>query len=166
MGCRSARLYALPREAVVLVTGQTLASRTVTGDIAAMIVATAAATAVGFWLSYAGLHDFVLRAGLRGAKGWAWPGSVDLFILAGEAGVTIAALRRQQDKAAWVYLAIGFAASVTANVLHVDPSALAWTRYAVAAVPRSPRCSRWLPYSDRSTRWPSTRCPRRQPQRI
>ncbi len=73
-GCRSARLYALPREAVVLVTGQTLASRTVTGDIAAMIVATAAATAVGFWLSYAGLHDFVLRAGLRGAEGWARPG--------------------------------------------------------------------------------------------
>lgn len=116
-------------------TGRTLASRTVTGVIAAMIAATAAATAVGFWLSYAGLHDFAVHAGLRGPEAWAWPGSVDLFILAGEAGVTIAALRRQQDRAAWVYLGLGFAASVTANVLHVDPSALAWTRYAVAAVP-------------------------------
>lgn len=109
----------------------TLANRVVTG----VIVATGAATAVGFWLSYAGLHDFAVHAGLRGPEAWAWPGSVDLFILAGEAGVTIAALRRQQDKAAWIYLAIGFAASVTANVLHVEPAALAWTRYAVAAVP-------------------------------
>lgn len=118
-------------------TGQdkTLAARTVTGVIAGMVAATATATAVGFWLSYAGLHSFALRAGLHGAEAWAWPGSVDLFILAGEAGVTISALRRHQDKAAWLYLAIGFAASVTANVLHVDPSALHWTRYAVAAVP-------------------------------
>ncbi len=53
-GCRSARLYALPREAVVLVTGQTLASRTVTGVIAAMIVAT-------------GSHGGGLLAELRGA---------------------------------------------------------------------------------------------------
>ena len=114
---------------------RTLASRTVTGVIAGMVAATATATAVGFWLSYDGLHVFALRAGLHGPEAWAWPASVDLFILAGEAGVTISALRRHQDRAAWVYLAIGFAASVTANVLHVDPSALAWIRYAVAAVP-------------------------------
>jgi len=112
-----------------------LAQRTVTGVIAGMVVATAAATLVGFWLSYDGLHQFALRAGLHGPEAWAWPASVDLFILAGEAGVTISALRRRQDRAAWCYLALGFAASVTANVLHVDPSALHWTRYAVAAVP-------------------------------
>jgi hypothetical protein len=118
-------------------TGQskTLASRTVTGVIAGMVAATATATAVGFWLSYDGLHVFALRAGLHGPEAWAWPASVDLFILAGEAGVTISALRRHQDWAAWLYLAIGFAASVTANVLHVDPSGLFWIRYAVAAVP-------------------------------
>jgi hypothetical protein len=112
-----------------------LATRTVTGVIAGMVAATATATAVGFWLSYDGLHVFALRAGLHGPEAWAWPASVDLFILAGEAGVTISALRRHQDRAAWLYLAIGFAASVTANVLHVDPAALGWTRYAVAAVP-------------------------------
>lgn len=49
--------------------------------------------------------------------------------------MTISALRRAEDWQAWAYLAIGFAASVTANVLHVDPAALHWTRYAVAAVP-------------------------------
>ncbi len=46
-------------------TGQdnTLAARIVTGVAACMVVATAAATAVRFWLSYRGLHDFALRAG-------------------------------------------------------------------------------------------------------
>jgi hypothetical protein len=112
-----------------------LAGRTVTGVVAAMVAATASATAVGFWLSYDGLHVFALRSGLHGAEAWAWPASVDLFILAGESGVTVSALRRTRDRAAWLYLAIGFAASVTANVLHVDPAALHWTRYAVAAVP-------------------------------
>jgi len=114
---------------------KTLAARIVTGVAACMVVATTAATAVGFWLSYRGLHDFALRAGLHGPEAWAWPASVDLFIAAGEAGVTISALRRHQDRAAWIYLAIGFAASVTGNVLHVDPAGLFWTRYAVAAVP-------------------------------
>lgn len=49
-------------------TGQkALPARIVTGVAACMVVATAAATAVGFWLSYRGLHDFALRAGLHGA---------------------------------------------------------------------------------------------------
>jgi hypothetical protein len=80
-----------------------LATRTVTGVIAGMVAATAIATGVGFWLSYAGLHDFALRAGLHGAEAWAWPASVDLFILAGEAGVTISALRRVEDRAVWMH---------------------------------------------------------------
>lgn len=112
-----------------------LAQRTVTGVVAGMVVAVAAATAVGFWLSYDGLHAFALHAGLRGPEAWAWPASVDLFIAAGEAGVTISSLRRRTDPAAWVLLALGFGASVTANVLHVDPAALSWTHYAAAAVP-------------------------------
>jgi hypothetical protein len=64
--------------------------------------------------------------------------SVDLFILADESGLTVSALRRQQDRAAWLYLLIGFTGSVTANVPHIDPAALYWTRYAVAAVPPVP----------------------------
>lgn len=112
-----------------------LAQRTVTGVVAGMVVAVAAATGVGFWLSYDGLHAFALHSGLSGPEAWAWPASVDLFIAAGEAGVTISALRRRKDHAAWAYLAVGFAASVTANVLHVDPAALHWTHYAAAGVP-------------------------------
>jgi hypothetical protein len=112
-----------------------LAARTVTGVVAGMVVVTAAATAVGFWLSYSGLHDFALRAGLRGPECWAWPSSVDLFIAAGEAGVTISALRKEPDWPAWAYLGLGFAMSVTGNVMHVYLGDLPWARYAVAAVP-------------------------------
>jgi Protein of unknown function (DUF2637) len=114
---------------------KTLAGRTVTGVVAGMVLVTAAATAVGFWLSYSGLHDFALRAGLRGPEAWAWPSSVDLFIAAGEAGVTISALRRESDWPAWCYLGLGLAMSVTGNVLHVHPGPLPWPPYAVAAVP-------------------------------
>lgn len=111
------------------------AARAVTGTVAGMVLVTAAATAVGFWLSYSGLHDFALRAGLRGPEAWAWPSSVDLFIAAGEAGVTISALRKEPDWPAWCYLGLGLAMSVTGNVLHVHHTPLAWTPYAVAAVP-------------------------------
>jgi hypothetical protein len=110
--------------------------RIVAGVIAAMVVAVTAATAVGFWLSYGGLHDFAVTAGgLTGPEAWAWPASVDLFIVAGEAGVTISALRHRRDLMAWGYLLVGFAASVTGNVLHVHPGYLPWAKYAVAAVP-------------------------------
>ena len=113
----------------------TLAARTVTGVVAGMVVVTAAATVVGFWLSYGGLHQFAVRSGLAGAEAWAWPASVDLFIAAGEAGVTISALRRERDHGAWVYLVLGLVASVSGNTLHVDPGHLSWAPYAVAAVP-------------------------------
>ena len=116
-------------------TADRLAARTVSSVMAAMVAATGAATAVGFWLSYNGLHDFAARAGLSGAEAWMWPASVDLFIIASEAGVTISALRRERDWGAWVYLALGFAASVTGNILHVHPGQLPWPPYAVAAVP-------------------------------
>jgi hypothetical protein len=111
------------------------ADRVIRGAVAFMAAATVAATVTGFWLSYDGLHQFALRAGLRGSEAWAWPASVDLFILAGELGITIAAVSRKKDPMAWVYLLAGFLPSVAFNVLHVDPVALPWGRYAVAAVP-------------------------------
>ena len=114
---------------------ESFAQRVVRGAVAALAVATVAATVVGFWLSYAGLHAFAVRSGLRGPEAWAWPASVDLFILAGELGVTISAIRRQRDPLAWCYLLAGFGPSVAFNVLHVDPAAITWGRYAVAAVP-------------------------------
>jgi len=97
-----------------------LAERTVTGVIAGMVAATATATAVGFWLSCDGLHVFALRAGLHGPEAWAWPASVDLFILAGEAVAAISALRRHTDWAAWAYLAIGCRRQNTFRAILLD----------------------------------------------
>jgi len=111
------------------------AQRVVRGAVGFMAAATVAATAVGFWLSYAGLHAFARRSGLHGAEAWAWPASVDLFILAGELGITISAIRGKRDRLAWCYLLAGFGPSVAFNVLHVATIAPAWGRYAVAAVP-------------------------------
>jgi hypothetical protein len=111
------------------------AQRVVRGAVAFMAVTTVAATAVGFWLSYAGLHAFAVRSGLHGAEAWAWPASVDLFILAGELGITISAIRHRKDKLAWCYLLAGSGPSVAFNVLHVATITPAWGRYAVAAVP-------------------------------
>ena len=116
-----------------------LAQRVVRAAIVALAAATIAATVVGFWLSYAGLHSFAVRSGLRGPEAWAWPASVDLFILAGELGVTISAIRRQRDPLARCYLLAGFGPSVAFNVLHVATVAPSWGRYAVAAVPPWPR---------------------------
>ena len=103
--------------------------------IAASVIAVVFASAVGFWLSYAGLHAFAFRAGLRGPEAWAWPASVDLFILAGELGVTISAVKGRHDKIAWAYLTGAALLSVTFNVLHVQADPVWWGRYAVAAVP-------------------------------
>ena len=110
--------------------------RVLSACYAIMAGVTVIATGVGFWLSYAGLHSFAVRAGLRGPEAWAWPSSVDLFILAGELGITIATLRdSRHDWRAWVYFGMGAGPSVAFNVLHVTVHALGWARYGVAATP-------------------------------
>jgi Protein of unknown function (DUF2637) len=122
-----------------MVTGMTedsIAVRAVSACYALMAAVTILATAVGFWLSYAGLHSFAVRAGLSGPEAWAWPSSVDLFILAGELGITISTLRDgHPDWRAWGYFAAGCAPSVMFNVLHVTVHAPGWGKYAVAATP-------------------------------
>jgi len=101
-----------------------------------MAVVTVVATGIGFWLSYAGLHSFAVRAGVTGAEAWAWPSSVDLFILAGELGITISTLRDgRYDWRAWVYFGAGCGPSVTFNILHASAQLPEWTRYAVGATP-------------------------------
>jgi uncharacterized protein DUF2637 len=112
-----------------------IAVRSVNACYALMAAVTVVATAVGFWLSYAGLHSFAVRAGLRGPESWAWPSSVDLFILAGELGITISTLRDgATDWRAWVYFGAGAGPSVAFNVLHVL-HIVSWAKYAVAATP-------------------------------
>jgi len=101
-----------------------------------MAAVTIIATGVGFWLSYAGLHSFAVLAGLSGPEAWAWPASVDLFILAGELGITISTLRDgRPDWRAWCYFAAGCGPSVAFNVLHVTSHFPPWGKYAVAATP-------------------------------
>jgi len=113
-----------------------IAVRSVNACYALMAAVTVIATAVGFWLSYAGLHSFAVRAGLSGPEAWAWPSSVDLFILAGELGITISTLRDgATDWRAWVYFAAGAGPSVAFNVLHVTEHTVGWAKYAVAATP-------------------------------
>jgi len=112
-----------------------LAVRIVSACYSLMAAVTVIATAVGFWLSYAGLHAFAVRAGLAGPEAWAWPSSVDLFILAGELGITISTLRDgAPDLRAWGYFAAGAGPSVAFNVLHVV-HVVGWAKYAVAATP-------------------------------
>ncbi len=116
--------------------GNSIAVRSVNACYALMAAVTVIATAVGFWLSYAGLHSFAARAGLRGPEAWAWPSSVDLFILAGELGITISTLRDgKADRRAWVYFVAGAGPSVAFNVLHVAVHTPGWGKYAVAATP-------------------------------
>ena len=113
-----------------------MSARVVEACYVTMAAVTVIATAVGFWLSYAGLHSFAVHAGLSGPEAWAWPASVDLFILAGELGITISTLRDgRPDWRAWGYFAAGCGPSVMFNVLHVAGRFPAWGRYAVAATP-------------------------------
>jgi Protein of unknown function (DUF2637) len=115
---------------------RSVSARVIESCYVLMAAVTVIGTAVGFWLSYAGLHSFAVQAGLSGPEAWAWPASVDLFILVGELGITISALRDgRTDWRAWGYFAAGCGPSVTFNVLHVTQHFPPWGKYAVAATP-------------------------------
>lgn len=100
--------------------------RAVAAVVRFMVAAVATATGIGFWLSYSNLHDFAIRTGTHGAEAWAWPGSVDLFIVAGEAALLIGFLMHKKDPWGWVYLILGFSMSATGNVLHIMHGSLPW----------------------------------------
>ncbi|MGW0208646.1 DUF2637 domain-containing protein [Streptomyces sp. NPDC003233] len=86
-------------------------------------------------LSFAHLHDLAEAAGQSGWKGWAYPVSVDLLL--------VAAWRRlrsaRRDRSAWTWFVIALGASLGANIataglldLHQVP---AWLRILVAGWP-------------------------------
>ncbi|WP_327329858.1 DUF2637 domain-containing protein [Streptomyces sp. NBC_01201] len=107
----------------------------VTGLAIGAAVTTVALTAAAFWLSYEHLHDIAEENGLDGARAWAWPATVDLFIVAGELLMLRASLRgRRMDWWAVALAATGSVGSIALNVAgvgeHADPM-----RYVVAAVP-------------------------------
>ncbi|KJY29409.1 DUF2637 domain-containing protein [Streptomyces katrae] len=99
-----------------------------------------ALTAAGFWLSYAHLAEV---AGLHGlgtspARQWAWPATLDAFIVAGEVLMLRASLRRESDGWAIALTAAGSLGSIALNVAGVSRSdgvPASALDYVVAAVP-------------------------------
>lgn len=92
-------------------------------------------TVAAFWLSYAHLHDVAAANGLEGERAWAWPATLDLFIVAGELLMLRAALLRQgADYWAIGLTVVGSLGSIALNVLGVGAGA-AVLAYVVAAVP-------------------------------
>lgn len=91
-------------------------------------------TAAAFWLSYEHLHDIAGANGLDGARAWAWPGTVDMFIIAGELLILRAALRGRFDWFAYLLAGTGSLGSIALNVAGVGEGA-ELMEYIVAAVP-------------------------------
>ncbi len=95
-------------------------------------------TAAAFWLSYAHLADVARHNGLAitTARRWAWPATLDLFIVAGEVLMFLAALRGRTDWWAVGLTVAGSLGSIGLNVAGVG-SHQAPLRYVVAAIPPS-----------------------------
>ncbi|MGW3495867.1 DUF2637 domain-containing protein [Streptomyces sp. NPDC001020] len=100
-----------------------------------------ALTAGAFWLSYAHLADVAGQHGLGASpiRRWAWPATLDAFIVAGELLMLRAALRRATDPWAIAVTAVGSFGSIALNVAGVSGTGNARTvpflDYVVAAVP-------------------------------
>lgn len=97
-------------------------------------VVTIALTGAAFWLSYEHLHDVAAENGLSGVRAWAWPATVDLFIVAGELLMLRAALRNRVDPWAVALASTGSVGSIALNVAGVGTDAEV-LEYIVAAVP-------------------------------
>lgn len=99
-------------------------------------VASIALTGVAFWLSYAHLHAVADAHGLKGdtIRAWAWPATVDLFIVIGEVLILRASLRQVVDPWAIGLTVIGSGGSIALNVAGVGDRAQGMD-YVVAAVP-------------------------------
>ncbi|MFD7917748.1 DUF2637 domain-containing protein [Streptomyces sp. NPDC059740] len=98
-------------------------------------------TAGGFWLSYAHLAEVAGQHGLGRSpiRQWAWPATLDAFIVAGELLMLRAGLRRVTDGWAIALTATGSAGSIALNVAGVSGTGQAGPvpllNYVVAAVP-------------------------------
>ena len=100
-------------------------------------VASVILTMAAFWLSYEHLHDVASLYGLghSAVRSWAWPATVDLFILIGEVLILRAALSRLGiDPWAIALTVVGSGGSIALNVAGVGSHAQPMD-YVVAAVP-------------------------------
>ncbi|MGW3007475.1 DUF2637 domain-containing protein [Streptomyces sp. NPDC001219] len=100
-----------------------------------------ALTVGGFWLSYAHLAEVAGAHGLGGSptRRWAWPATLDAFIVAGELLMLRAGLRQDTDGWAIALTATGSIGSIALNVAGVsgagNASSAPLLDYVVAAVP-------------------------------
>ncbi|MFF7748797.1 DUF2637 domain-containing protein [Streptomyces sp. NPDC007971] len=99
-------------------------------------VLTVVLTAVAFWLSYEHLQEVAAGHGMAEAvaRSWAWPATVDLFIVIGELLILRASLAHRVDWWAIMLVTAGDGASIALNVAGVGNDANALD-YVVAAVP-------------------------------
>lgn len=98
-------------------------------------VATVALTIAAFALSYRHLHTVAVQHGVTdGVAAWAWPGTVDTFIIAGELLVLRAVLRGVTDGFAVFLTFLGSVGSIALNVAGVG-AGHGVMDYTVAAVP-------------------------------
>ncbi|MDX3689929.1 DUF2637 domain-containing protein [Streptomyces europaeiscabiei] len=95
-----------------------------------------ALTAAAFWLSYAHLAEVALANGMESKeiRAWAWPATLDLFIVAGELLMLRAALSGDVDPWAIGLTVVGSGSSIALNVAGVGTAA-GTLDYVVAAVP-------------------------------
>ncbi|MFI1783518.1 DUF2637 domain-containing protein [Streptomyces rubiginosohelvolus] len=98
-------------------------------------------TAGAFWLSYAHLADVAGQHGLGASpiRRWAWPATLDAFIVAGELLMLRAALRRTTDLWAVAVTVAGSVGSIALNAAGVSGAdserSVPLLDYVVAAVP-------------------------------
>ncbi|MFC8278158.1 DUF2637 domain-containing protein [Streptomyces sp. NPDC057271] len=100
-----------------------------------------ALTALAFWLSYAHLAEVARAHGLGHAteRMWAWPATLDAFIVGGELLMLRAGIRGRTDWWAIGITAAGSVGSIVLNVAGVtgerDAASVPLLDYVVAAVP-------------------------------
>ncbi|WP_257139884.1 DUF2637 domain-containing protein [Streptomyces sp. or20] len=107
--------------------------------VAALVIL--ALTGLAFWLSYAHLAEVAGQHGLKASpiRQWAWPATLDAFIVGGELLMLRAGLQGRTDWWAITATAVGSVGSIVLNVAGVAGNREAATvpllDYVVAAVP-------------------------------
>ncbi|WP_441251182.1 DUF2637 domain-containing protein [Kitasatospora sp. McL0602] len=109
-------------------------SRAAFGLAIGATLVTIALTGVAFWLSYEALHDLATGHHLTGSRAWAWPATLDAFVVVGELLVLRASLMRRVDWFALTLTGVGSFGSIALNVVSVGARVDLVTQI-VAAVP-------------------------------
>ncbi len=120
--------------AIAHTTGARDRSGAVLGLTIGAALVTITLTGIAFWLSYEALHDLAIGHHLSGPRAWAWPATLDSFVIVGELLVLRASLLRRVDWFATILVAAGSGGSIVLNVVSVGARVDAVTQV-VAAVP-------------------------------